>query len=199
MDAKIKNDKQGTLTLVSANAKENAEVSVNVTKVTTEKDACGGNVVTAANLTKDAQGNTRMTAITNAGAGETVKVPAKEGGGGVELTHEATVVTEDEGGEQKAFKIYKVSMYSNKIRNEKWLAWNYALEFMRKLPKRPGWDFCRHLILLIFFTFLFLYPTIILIITKEFDALNVISLAIGAIGFAEEIYGIDRLFINMMK
>ena len=201
VDAKIKNNKQGTLTLVSANAKENAEVSLNVTKLTTEKDVLGGNaknVVTAANLTKDAQGNTRMTAITNAGAGKSVKIPAKEGGG-VELTHEATVVTEDEGGEQQAFKIYKVSMYSNKIRKEKWLAWNHALEFMRKLPKRPGWDFCRHLILLIFFTFLFLYPTITLIITKEFVALNVISLIIGAIGFAEEIYDIDRLFINMMK
>ena len=203
VDAKIKSNKQGTqtnLTLVSANAKENEEVSVNVTKVTTDKDANGGNaktVVTAANLRKDAQGNTRMTAVTNAGAGETVNIPVK--GGGVELTREATVVTEDERGEQQVYSIYKVSLYSDKIRKERWLAWNYALEFMRKLPKRPGWDFSRHLVLLIFFTFLFLYPTITLIVTKEFVLLNVISLIIGAVGFAEEMYDIDRLFINMMK
>ena len=205
VDAKMKNTKQGTraeFTSVSAAAKHDTkEVNVNVTKIAVEKDRNGGNakaVVTAANITKNAQGNTRLTAITNAGAGQSVNIPSKEKGVNLKITHEATIITEDEQGQQ-VFSVFRVSAYSQRMMNEKRFAWKNVEKLLRKIPKHPVLDFCKHLSLLIFFVFLFLYPLISFLVNREYIVLNVISLVIGAIGFAEEVYGIDTLFINIRK
>ena len=205
VNAKVKKSNQGTraeLASVSAAAKHDMkEVSINVTKIAVEKDTDGGNakaVVTAANITKNAQGNTRLTTITNAGAGQSVNIPVKDKGVNLKVTHEATVITEDEQG-QHVFSIFRVSAYGQKMINEKKLAWKNIEKLIRKIPKRHVLDFCKHLSLLIFFIFLFLYPLITFLVNREYVVLNAISLVIGAIGFVEEMYGIDTLFIDMKK
>ena len=147
VNAKVKKSNQGTraeLASVSAAAKHDTkEVSINVTKIAVEKDTDGGNakaVVTAANITKNAQGNTRLTAITNAGAGQSVNIPVKDKGVNLKVTHEATVITEDEQG-QHVFSIFRVSAYGQKMINEKSLHGKILRSLYVKFPNVMYWIF----------------------------------------------------------
>ena len=89
-----------------ANKQSACEISLTEVNVSKDKNIDNGKtIVTAANVTKDAEGKTRAMTITTEGAGTAFNIPF-EGNkefAGVQVTHEATGITEDEEGVQKLF------------------------------------------------------------------------------------------------
>ena len=127
VDAKLMDNKQGTraqLTSVDMKAKNN-KTEVSLTQVDVAKDATddGKTIWTAANITKDAEGNTTAVAMTNAGAGQSFNIPIKGNKeiGGVIVKHEYTIVKEEQG-EQKVYHAFSIFPYDSTLRAEKWEA-----------------------------------------------------------------------------
>ena len=127
VDAKFMNNKQGTraqVTSVDMKAKNN-KTEISLTQLSVKKDAKDDAkvILTAANITKDAEGNTTKVAMTNAGAGQSFNIPIKGNKdiGGVTVKHEFTVIKEEQG-EQKLFPIFSIFTYNSTVRAEKWEA-----------------------------------------------------------------------------
>ena len=191
-DTKVMANKEGAraqFTAVDMKAKNN-KAEVSLTQVDVQKDKNNKTVVTTANVTKDAEGKTRAIAMTTAGAGESFDVPIKRNKeiGGVKVTHKATVLTEDEHGEQKLFQIFHISPYNSNIRAEKRLAIRKGIELLSKIPDPFILRACWESSLLIFYTFLFLYPLITFLVYRQYVLYNVVSIGIGGIGFVFQIF-----------
>ena len=203
-DAKVIANKQGAraqLTEVDIKAKDN-KTEIGLTKVNITKDPNkdnGKTIVTAAKVTKDAEGKTRGAAITTEGAGTTFDIPLKGNKefAGVRVTHEATGIIEDETGEQKLFYVLKVSPYNSKIQAEKCEAIKKAIELSSQIPRHIKLRVCWKLSLLIFYTFLFLYPLITFLVERQYVLYNLVCIGISAIGFGLQIFEFDRLYIDL--
>ena len=82
VDAKLMDSKQCTraqVTSVDMKAKSNKK-EISLTQLSIEKDVSKDNdktIVTAANITKDGEGNVTKMAMTNAGAGQSFNIPIK--------------------------------------------------------------------------------------------------------------------------
>ena len=202
-DTKVMANKESAraqFTAVDMKAKNN-KAEVSLTQVNVQKDKNNKAVVTAANVTKDAEGKTRAAAITTAGAGETFDVPIKGNKeiSGVKVTHKATVLTEDEHGEQKVFHVFSISPYNTKIRAERCIAVRKGIELSSKIPHHVKLRVCWKLSLLIFYTFLFFYPLITFLVERQYVLYNLVCIAIGGIGFGLQIFEFDQLYADLKK
>ena len=205
-EAKVMANKQGAcaqLTELDTKERDN-KTEISLTKVNVSKDKNidnGKTVVTATNVTKDAEGKTRATAITTEGAGTTVDIPLKGNKefAGVQVTHEATDITEDEEGKQKLFYVYKISPYHAKIRADKCTAIKKALEFSSKIPGHVKLRVCWKLSLLIFYIFVFLYRLIAFLVERQYILYNLLCIGISVIGFGLQIFEFDRLYLDLKK
>ena len=185
-------------------SKHGVNKEVNFTSVDVTRDAKGNATntdLTVAKMTSDAHGNTTITAITTAGAGQTVKIPIKRNKeiGGLQVTYDATAISEDEHGNKRMHLYFSVATYSKSIRAEKLYAFEKAMELSLQVQNHiPG--ICMILgvihdtLLLVFFIFQFLYPLIAFLIERKFALYNLICIMVGAIGTIKEFTDIDLLY-----
>ena len=203
-DVKLMANKQGAraqLTEVDINERDN-KTEISLTKVNVSKDKNIDNaksIVTAAKVTKDAEGKTRAAAITTKGAGTTVNIPLKGNKefAGVRVTHEATGIVEDEEGNQKLFQVFKVSPYHANVRAEKCIAIKKARDLLSDIPRHVKLRVSWKLSLLIFYTFLLLYPLITFLVERQYVLYNLVCIALGAIGFGLQIFEFDQLYVDL--
>ena len=155
VDAKLMDNKQGTraqVTAVDMKAK-NDKTEISLTQVNVAKDD-SKTVVTAANITKDAEGNVTKMAITNAGAGQSFNIPIKGNKkiGGVIVKHEYTCIQEKQG-EQKIFDFFSVFPYAPTMRAEKWEALKKLNMLFSRISRQVKLRVCWKILLLIFIPF----------------------------------------------
>ena len=202
VDAKLMDNKQGTraqVTSVDMRAK-NDKTEINLTQVDVTKGAEDDSkaVVTAANITKDAEGNISKMVATNAGAGQSFNVPLKGNKkiGGFRVKHEATVLKEEQG-EQKLFNVYSISPYAPTMRAEKWEAFKKLKDLFDEVPRQLKLRVCLKILLLIFYIFQFFYPLITFLVDRQYVLYNAVCIAIGGIGFALQLLEIDKLYKDL--
>ena len=203
-DVKLMANKQGAcaqLTKVDIKARDN-KTEIGLTEVNVSKDKNIDNcktIVTAAKVTKDAEGKTKAAAITTEGAGTAFNIPIKGNKefAGVKVTHEATAITEDEEGKQKLFYVFKISPYQAGVRAEKCIAIKKGRDLLSDIPRHVKLRVSWKLSLLIFYTFLLLYPLITFLVERQYVLYNLVCIAIGAIGFGLQIFEFDQLYFDL--
>ena len=204
VDVKLMDNKQGTraqVTSVDMKAKNN-KTEISLTQVDIRKDAKDDakTILTAANITKDAEGNTTKVAMTNAGAGQSFNIPFKGNKdiGGVTVKHEFTVLKEEQG-ELMVFHIFSISTYNSTIRAEKWEALKKLNKLFSKIPRQLKLRVCWKVSLLIFYIFQFLYPLITFLVDRHYVLYNLVCIAIGGFGFGLQLLELDQLYIDLKK
>lgn len=200
VDAKMMDNKQGRraqFTAVDMKAKygkrEISLTQIDVNKGTGTDKA----TVMAANVTRDAEGNTRALAMTNAGAGQTFNIPIK-GSGGIEMKHEGTIYKQDEHGEE-IFHVFTVSPYSAAMRAEKCKAIKKAKKFFfsTEIPRHVKLRIFWKTSLLLFYVFQFLYPLITFLVDRQYVLYNLVCIGIGLIGFLLQCLEFDQLYADL--
>ena len=175
---------------------KNDKTEISLTQVDVTKDDSKA-IVTAANITKDAEGNVSKMAMTT-GSGQSFNIPIKGNKkiGGVTVEHKLTVLKEEQG-EQKVFHIFSISAYDSTIRAKRWEAFKKLKDLFDEVPRQLKLRVCWKILLLIFYIFQFFYPLITFLVDRHYVLYNAVCIAIGGIGFVLQLLEFDKLYKDL--
>ena len=101
--------------------------------------------------------------------------------------------------EQIKFHLLSDSPYNATIRDERRYAIKKALQFLSEIPRHIKLRVFSKTLLLLFYTSLFLYPLITLLVDRNDVLYNLVCIAIGGIGFGLQIYEFDQLLKDLKE
>ena len=121
----------------------------------------------------------------------------------VRATKLAGGVAHDEEGNLFVFKIFRLTAVPFRFnKEEKKDALKTAIDLLhaaKKLPDSIGFRLTYHLLLLAFFLFQFLYPTIVFAVERENVSFNVVCMLISFLGLLTQLFGLRKLCIDIKK
>ena len=121
----------------------------------------------------------------------------------VQATELASGVSQDEEGNLFAFRILHLTAVPFRFnKEEKKDALNKAIDLLsttKKLPDSIGFRLTYRLLLLAFFLFQFLYPTIVFAVEQDNVIFNVVCMLISFVGLLTQLFGLRKLCLDIKK